>query len=391
METIETPENLEIPDEGVRFGETELPFSRLEAHPGKIERRAGEGEEEFKQRIDEANERIFLAGMLAQETGGLEAAKEAFAQDDFRLKRMQRRQLYSAIADMGPAAYSARVNGMLQMFPEGSAIEDYACGIARSVWDKAVAQAEIDAINAEAEVDDDGATEARVPEPEARTARPETVAEPEEEARPEAPISRTRHDPERKFRTADGVDFETPYSYSAFRHEIDAKEKAIIERTSAKYYRAAKQERRSSNFFGKMKARIVEYSAKRKEEKEIKAAEKAERRREDVRSESERRFADLHARERDWVQGKYGRERPREGYFAEPLPEDFAGAERPRRGYFSSDEEERSRFEIDGRERPRRGYYEDYALPEDDGFGEPDDLSVDDDFYDYSTRRRKAS
>ena len=309
-----TPETEAPEDLGMKFGETELSFSKLrpvEFNPDYLE---GETEQAHEFRMMARDENVFIAGLLASERGEKDGMSEALKTGNFRIKRMQRREFLNAVANLSDEEYSEKINSVWGTFTTDQ-MRMAAARIATTLRDKALANAKDNAINASV----------NRPEP----TRVETPSSELNEAEPSRP-------------------------------EISTPQLEIARNVYARAYRDEKQTRRMSNLLTKVKGLL----SKVKDNKKSSNPEPPKNR-------YFKKAPALAGAPRP--EGGYfsepvtpvGRERPEEGYFGEPVV--TTEAPRPENDY----------FDLPARRYHEEYDFDDYGEFDKFGIDAPDDFSMD--------------
>ena len=341
-----------IEDPGLEFGGTHLSFSRLEPRTEKFERREGESDEEFDKRAYRKDEDIFIAGMLAAETKGLDGMVEACQQESFKIKRTQRREFLNAVANMSIEEYGAKIDSLLTVFPEGSDQFKRGMDVAISLRRAAETQAEIDRENA--------------------TAKEEAALIDENM------VMRSHSEPKPRIGVRNSVEFNTPSAEELTRYEEPSKPEFHAPQVEAmgkildlNMYRRQKQERRSHGFLGKVKEKVSSFIAKKRKFLESVETESFSKPVNEFVEEPVHEEGDIDRSAgyfKEPVAESYGAERPEDGYFKEPLPEDIAGKPRPDDGYFYLPEKRYS---------DRYSFIDELSEDASYDFNEPDDYAAD--------------
>lgn len=324
-------------EEHAKFGDTELSFGGFREVEFNENPEPGESKEDYRQRLMNRDENVFIAGLIAAEKDGEEGMKNALGAENFRIKRSQRQEFLSAVADLSDEEYSAKINGVLGAFGSENS-RKMAFSFADSIRDKALEQREIDIEN--------------------MAGRRGKVKAGDFATKPEPRIERKSHK-SYEITVNDSVNVERAEAeasrgweeggfYPPYKPEVPTPQVEKIMRGEAKYYRKAKQERRAQRFLAKAKGLFE------KGREKIRASKKE---RDESSFGLEEEFS-----ERFNEDGSFGIERPESGYFRESAELD--GAPRPEGGWFKKPEEEKSRYSSLG----------EYDEP---SYGEPDDFSGD--------------
>lgn len=202
-ETFGNNRNAEaVRDPGMMFGNTHLSFSNFEIREFEPQR-PNETEREFAEREMRTDERLFMVGLMAAETRGVNGMIAALVQPDFKVKRSQMREFKEAIGRMSEDEYAKRIDSVMGAFTNEESRQT-ALDIADYYW-----------ISGKQLVEDDA-------------------------------VQRTHHRKPRKFEwKAKPVEPRVP--------ERPITQAEVMLNNPARYYREQKQERRGQRFLNKVK------------------------------------------------------------------------------------------------------------------------------------------